>query len=77
MHARTAAERINNTLLNTYGIENSKTRGRKRMSFFTTMAAINIHLDAQLAVLTANGQFDFYSIFQNALMLDSLKNQVA
>jgi hypothetical protein len=67
MNERTALERINNTILNTYGIEDSKTRGKKRMSFFTTMAAINIHLDAQLAVLTAKGLFNFNAIFHNAL----------
>ena len=67
MNERTAAERINNTILNTYGIENSKTRGKKRISFFTTMAAINIHLDAQLAVLSAKRLFDFDVIFQQVL----------
>ena len=67
MNERTAAERINNTILNTYGIEDAKTRGKKRMSFFTTMAAINIHLDAQLAVLTAKGLFNFNKIFHSAL----------
>jgi len=67
MNERTAAERINNTILNTYGIESSQTRGKKRMSFFTTMAAINIHLDAQLMILTIKGCFNFNKIFQNAL----------
>ena len=67
MNERTAAERINNTILNTYGVEDSKTRGKKRISFFTTMAAINIHLDAQLAVLSAKKIFDFDAIFKQAL----------
>ena len=67
MNERTAAERINNTILNTYGIEKAKTRGKKRISFFTTMAAINIHLDAQLAVLTSRGTFDFHTIFHHVL----------
>jgi len=67
MNERTAAERINNTILNTYGIEDSKTRGKKRMSFFTAMAGINIHLNAQLAVLTSKGLFNFNSIFCAAL----------
>jgi len=67
MNERTAAERINNTILNTYGIEDSKTRGKKRMSFFTTMAAVNIHLDAQVTVLKARGLFNFDAIFCNAL----------
>ena len=67
MNERTASERINNTILNTYGIENSMTRGKKRMSFFTSMAATNIHLDAQVAALAAKGQFDFNEIFHSAL----------
>ena len=67
MNERTASERINNTILNTYGIESSKTRGKKRISFFTTMAAINIHLDAQLSLLKSNGNFDFNKTFYNIL----------
>ena len=67
MNERTAAERINNTILNTYGIENSMTRGKKRMSFFTTMAGINIHLNAQLSVLMMKGLFNFNNIFCAAL----------
>lgn len=59
MKERTAAERVNNRILNHYGIETSKSRGKKRISFFTTIAAFNIHLDAQLAALKASGLFDF------------------
>jgi hypothetical protein len=46
-----------------YGIENSKARGKKRISFFTTVAGVNIHLDAQLAKLKALVLFDFNAIF--------------
>jgi len=63
MKERTAAERVNNRVLNDYGIEESKQRGKKRISFFTTIAGFNIHLDAQLKKLTADNQFDFYQIF--------------
>jgi len=63
MKERTAAERVNNRILHHYGLENSRIRGKKRISFFTTIAAFNIHLDAQLARLKATGAFDFYSIF--------------
>jgi hypothetical protein len=63
MNERTAAERVNNRILNHYGIENSKTRGKKRISFFTTIAAFNIHLDAQLAILKSDKSFEFCSIF--------------
>lgn len=46
MNQRTAAERVNNRILNHYGVEHSKTRGKKRISFFSTIAGFNIHLDA-------------------------------
>ncbi len=64
MNERTAAERVNNRILNHYGIENSKARGKKRISFFTTIAAFNVHLDAQLALLKSNGYFDFLELFK-------------
>ena len=54
MKERTAAERVNNRILNHYGIENSHSRGKKRISFFSTIAAINIHLDAQIDYLSAS-----------------------
>jgi len=63
MKERTAAERVNNRILHHYGLEAARTRGKKRISFFGTIAAFNIHLDAQLAKLKANGQFNFDSIF--------------
>ncbi len=63
MNERTAAERVNNRILNNYGIENSKARGKKRISFFTTIAAFNVHLDAQLAKLKSDKAFDFRSVF--------------
>jgi hypothetical protein len=63
MKERTAAERVNNRILHHYGLENSKARGKKRISFFATVAAFNVHLDAQLAMLKATGRFDFGAIF--------------
>jgi len=63
MKERTAAERVNNRILNHYGIEKSKTRGKKRISFFTTIAGFNVHLDAQLAFMKANGSYDFIKVF--------------
>jgi len=62
MKARTASERVNNRVLHHYGIENSKTRSKKRISFFVTVAAFNIHLDAQLAKMKTGGNFDFNTI---------------
>ena len=58
MKQRTAAERVNDRILIDYGIENALTRGKKRISFFTTIAAVNIHLDAQLAFLCERKLFN-------------------
>jgi hypothetical protein len=63
MRERTAAERVNNRILHHYGLEDSKVRGKKRISFFAIVAAFNVHLDAQLAKLKATGRFDFAAIF--------------
>ncbi len=60
---RTAAERVNNRILNHYGIEDSHARGKKRISFFTALAGINVHLDAQLNKLKSQRLFDFDAIF--------------
>jgi len=62
MKERTAAERVNNRILHHYGLENSKVRGKKRISFFTMIAGFNIHLDAQINMLTAKGLFDFSAL---------------
>ena len=63
MRSRTASERVNNRILHDYNIEGAHTRGKKRISFFETIAAFNIHLDAQLRVMKAKGIFDFVSLF--------------
>jgi hypothetical protein len=63
MKSRTAAERVNNRILHDYGIERSRSRGKKRISFFTTIAAFNVHLDAQLRVMKSSGMFDFGALF--------------
>jgi hypothetical protein len=63
MNERTAAERVNNRILHHYGLEISKVRGKKRISFFATVAAFNVHLDAQLAKLKAMGLFNFSDTF--------------
>ena len=64
MKERTAAERVNNRILNDYGIENSKARGKKHISFLTTIAGFNVHLDAQLKLLKSKNLFDFYTTFK-------------
>jgi len=63
MKERTAAERVNNRILHHYGIERSKARGKKRNSFFVTIAGFNIHLDAQINKLISESLFDFHALF--------------
>jgi len=63
MKERTAAERVNNRILHHYGLENSKMRGKKRISFLATIAAFNVHLDAQLAKAKADGLINFNALF--------------
>jgi hypothetical protein len=47
---RTCSERINNRILNDYKIHSLRIHGKKRYSFMTMIAGINIHLDARLKV---------------------------
>ena len=54
MKERTAAERVNDRMLNDYGVGKSGRRGKGRISFFSMVAAVNIHLDAQLKVIMAD-----------------------
>jgi len=58
MKLRTASERVNDRILNDYKIEGAPTRGKKRIFFNIMLAAINMHLDAQLKFLTANNKFN-------------------
>jgi hypothetical protein len=53
MKERTAAERVNNRILNDYGVNNGSVRGKKRISFMAALAGINIHLDAQLKAFSS------------------------
>jgi hypothetical protein len=62
MKQRTAAERVNNRILNHYSIEGDATRGKKRISFLTTIAAINVHLDVQLRFLAEQRSFNFFEL---------------
>ena len=48
MASRTCCERVNNRILHNYDLENSKVRGKKRIAFWSTICAFNIHLDAWL-----------------------------
>ena len=59
MKERTAAERSNKRILHDYGIEGTHIRSKKRLSFFVTLAGINVHLDAQLKYLISKDRFDF------------------
>jgi len=48
---RTGSERVNNRILNDYHLHSMRIHGKKRFSFFTMIAGINIHLDARVKVL--------------------------
>ena len=50
---RTSSERINNRILNHYNLHKMGIRGKKRFSFFSMIAGINIHLDARLKAASA------------------------
>jgi hypothetical protein len=67
MKQRTAAERVNDRILNDYGIEGAPTRGKKRISIFVTLAAINIHLDAQLKELRRRSLFNLDNLLGSAV----------
>lgn len=49
---RTCTERINNTVLNTYGLHKMHLRNGAKNAFFITIAAICMHLDAWYKVET-------------------------
>ena len=63
MKSRTSCERINDRILHDYGVQNTNSRGKKRISFSVTIAAFNIHLDMHIKVLSKSRQFDFNSLF--------------
>ena len=58
MKQRTACERVNDRILNDYGVEKTKHRGKNRIAFFVLAAAVNIHLDAQIKFARAKAGFD-------------------
>jgi hypothetical protein len=51
---RTCSERVNNRILNHYGLHAMRIHGKKRYSFFTMMIGINIHLDARIKKANLN-----------------------
>jgi len=70
MKERTAAERINDRILQDYRIENTRLRSKKRIFFNLVAAAMNIHLDVQLKYMVSHHMFnlnDLLSIQSNQL----------
>ncbi len=61
MKNRTSIERVNKRILVDYGLEKARARGKKRLSFWTTLHSINIHLDARLKA----SNFDLISILED------------
>lgn len=62
---RTAAERLNNRILNHYNLQNTHSRGKKRISFNATLAAVNVHLDAWISASADIISQLFNAIFSN------------
>lgn len=58
MNQRTASERVNKRILNDYELEESKSRGKKRMFWRSVVHSINIILDARIR----NSKFSFMDI---------------
>jgi hypothetical protein len=67
LYQRTAAELINNRILHHFNIENTHSRGKKRISFFATLAAVYIHLDAWISPSTHFIDDLFYRIFYSGI----------
>jgi len=63
MNERTASERLNDRIMLDYELEYTNRRSKKRIFFHIIAAAMDIHLDIQLKVMTARGLFDFNKIF--------------
>ena len=61
MKNRTSVERVNKRVLVDYGLEEARARGKKRLSFWTAIHSINIHLDARLKM----SDFNFISILED------------
>ena len=63
MKERTAAERVNDRIMQDYGMEYTNVRSKKRIYFGVLAAAMNIHLDAQLKFMTDHDMFNFHELF--------------
>ncbi|HBN83994.1 MAG TPA: hypothetical protein DDZ89_09140 [Clostridiales bacterium] len=63
MKSRTASERVNKRILNDYGLEYSHTRGKKRLSWWSLIHSVNVHLDARLKV----SGFNFISLIEESM----------
>lgn len=59
--SRTTSERVNKRILNDYGLELAKTRGKKRTFWWSLIHSLNVLLDARIK---ASG-FSFISLLQN------------
>jgi len=61
MKTRTTSERVNKRILNDYGLEKARARGKKRWCWWLAVHSINIHLDARIK----NSTFNFISILED------------
>lgn len=63
MKSRTTSERVNKRILNDYGLEDSHTRGKKRLFWWSLIHSVNVILDARLKV----SGFDFISMIEETM----------
>lgn len=63
MNSRTSCERVNKRLLNDYSLELSKTRGKKRIFWWSIVHLVNIHLDARLK----SSGFSFIKLLESSV----------
>ena len=63
MKTRTTSERVNKRILNDYGLEQSHTRTKKRIFWWSVVHSTNIVLDARLKV----SGFNFISILESKI----------
>ena len=64
MNSRTSSERVNKRLLNDYGLELSRTRGKMRTFWWSVVHSVNIHLDSRLK---ASG-FSFVTMLEDLIV---------
>ncbi len=64
MKSRTTSERVNKRILNDYGLELSRTRGKKRTFWWSIIHSLNVLLDSRLKL----SGFSFIDLLEDKLL---------